>query len=111
MIFLLRGERGQIYGGHWYDSTPEKSRRKRDSNRGPSALEADALTTRPTRRSLYSGLSSKRVDADSSNNVHRNWRTFVVFRFYESTRWVDVWIRFQREVKEGSLWVVTPLYC
>ena len=38
---------------HWYDSTPEKSRRKRDSNPGPSALEADALTTRPTRRSLF----------------------------------------------------------
>ena len=35
---------------HWYDSTPKKSRRKRDSNPGPSALEADALTTRPTRR-------------------------------------------------------------
>ena len=35
---------------HWYDSTPEKSRRKRDSNPGPSALEAGALTTRPTRR-------------------------------------------------------------
>ena len=35
----------------WYDSTPKKSRRKLDSNPGPSALEADALTTRPTRRS------------------------------------------------------------
>ena len=35
---------------HWYDSTPKKSRRKRDSNPGPSALEADTLTTRPTRR-------------------------------------------------------------
>ena len=34
----------------WYDSTPKKSRRKRDSNPGPSALEEDALTTRPTRR-------------------------------------------------------------
>ena len=34
---------------HWYDST-EKSRRQRDSNPGSSALEADALTTRPTRR-------------------------------------------------------------
>ena len=30
---------------------PEKSRRQRDSNPGSSALEADALTTRPTRRS------------------------------------------------------------
>ena len=28
---------------HWYDSTPKKSRRKRDSNPGPPALEADAL--------------------------------------------------------------------
>ena len=28
---------------------PKKSRRKRDSNPGPSALEADALTTRPAR--------------------------------------------------------------
>ena len=28
----------------------KKSRRKRDSNPGPSALEADALTTRPTGR-------------------------------------------------------------
>ena len=34
---------------HWYDSIPKKSRRKRDSYPGPSALEADALTTRPTR--------------------------------------------------------------
>ena len=34
----------------WLDS--EKSRRKRDSNPGPSALEADTLTTRPPRRSL-----------------------------------------------------------
>ena len=36
---------------HWYDSTPEKSRRKRDSNSGSSTLEVDALTTR-LRRSL-----------------------------------------------------------
>ena len=35
---------------HWYDSTPKKSRRKQDSNPGSSALEADALTTRPKRR-------------------------------------------------------------
>ena len=40
---------------HWHDSTPEKSRRKRDSNPGPSALKADALTTRPMRRSLTLG--------------------------------------------------------
>ena len=42
---------------HWYDSTPKKSRRKRDSNPGPSALEADALTSRPTRRSHASALT------------------------------------------------------
>ena len=34
---------------HWYDSTPEKSRHKGDSNPGSSALKA--FTTRPTRRS------------------------------------------------------------
>ena len=33
----------------WLD--PQKSRRKRDSNPGSSAPEADALTTRPARRS------------------------------------------------------------
>ena len=33
----------------WLD--PEKSRRKRESNPGSAALEADDLTTRPTRRS------------------------------------------------------------
>ena len=35
---------------YWYVSTREISRRKRELNPGPSALEADALTTRPTRR-------------------------------------------------------------
>ena len=35
---------------HWYDSTCKKSRYKRDSNPVSSALEADALTTRPMRR-------------------------------------------------------------
>ena len=43
---------------HWYDLTPKKSRRKRDSNPGPSALEADVLTTRPTRRSFDKERSS-----------------------------------------------------
>ena len=50
---------GTWQGGHWSakflsqwnESTPEKSRHKQDSNLGSSALEADALTTRPTRRS------------------------------------------------------------
>ena len=42
-----------IFLSHWYDSTPEKSRRKRDLNPGSSALEADALTTRPTRRRRF----------------------------------------------------------
>ena len=35
---------------HWYDSTPEKSRCTWDSNPGSSAFQADAFTTRPTRR-------------------------------------------------------------
>ena len=40
------------FGSHWCDSTAKESRRKRDSNPGSSALEANALTTRPTRRSI-----------------------------------------------------------
>ena len=40
---------------HWYDSTPENSRHQRDSNPRTSALEADALTTRLTRRWLDEG--------------------------------------------------------
>ena len=46
---------GQFWS-HWYDSIPEKSRRKRDSNPGSSALEADAITTRPTRLLSVSGF-------------------------------------------------------
>ena len=54
---------GAWQGGHWsanflsywYDSTPEKSRCKQDSNPGSSALEADALTTMPTRQSQLNG--------------------------------------------------------
>ena len=51
---------GAWQGSHWsanFEVTgmtrppKKKSRRKRDSNPGPCALEADALTTRPTRRS------------------------------------------------------------
>ena len=41
------------FSSHWYDSTPEKSRRKRDSNPGSYAPEADGLTTRPKRRSSW----------------------------------------------------------
>ena len=39
---------GSQFLSHWYDSTL----RRRDSNPGSSAPEADALTTRPTRRWL-----------------------------------------------------------
>ena len=35
---------------HWYDPFPKKTRLKRNSNLGFSALEADALITRPTKR-------------------------------------------------------------
>ena len=50
---------GAWQGSHWSASflvtgmtrPPKKFRRKRDSNPGSSALEVDALTTRPTRPS------------------------------------------------------------
>ena len=50
---------------HWYDSTPRKSRRKRDSNPGSSALEADALPL--GQRGDYD-LSPKRTGAFGENH-------------------------------------------
>ena len=47
--------------------TPKKSRRKRDSNPGPSALEADALTTRPTRRSP--AVDGQSLDEDEDEEL------------------------------------------
>ena len=63
---------GAWQGSHWNANfevtgmtrTSKKSRRKRDSNLGSSALEADALTTWPTRR------SNMMVDALCSYNFH-----------------------------------------
>ena len=61
---------------HWYDSTPKKTRLKRDSNPGPSALEADALTTRPTRR-----LGDGRVRCAKSRDVSFRFQQGV-FSFF-----------------------------
>ena len=74
---------GAWLGSHWsatvYDSTPKKSRRKRDSYPRSSALEADALTTRSTRRSdrwgttidfTTSFLHSSRFSAFRSCIIH-----------------------------------------
>ena len=57
---------GAWQGSHWSANfyvtgmtrPPKKPRCKRDSNPGSSTLEADALTTRPTRLSLSAGLSN-----------------------------------------------------
>ena len=57
---------------HWYDSTPEKSGRKPDSNPGPSALEADALTTRPTRWSPMTDLAGRRARREGKDLQGRN---------------------------------------
>ena len=54
---------GAWQGSHWSDNLEvtgmtrprKKSRLERDSNPGSSALEADALTTRPKRRSRPTG--------------------------------------------------------
>ena len=62
---------GAWQGSHWSANfevtgmTPKKSRRKRDSNPGSPALEADALTTRPTRRSVQESCVA--VDDDGQN--------------------------------------------
>ena len=55
------------FWSHWYDSTPEISRRKRDSNLGSFTLKADTLTTRPTRR-LYNMY--RRINAHTHTHTH-----------------------------------------
>ena len=55
----------------------KKSRRKRDSNPGPSALEADALTTRPTRRWSPGGASGSNQSGNTS-------RTALLIKFRKS---------------------------
>ena len=61
----------------WLDR--EKSRRQRDSNPGSSALEADALTTRPTRRFLLRVFVWKEacIDDDHMSFVIRMIVIFV----------------------------------
>ena len=64
------------FSSHWYDPTPKKSRRKRDSNPGSPALEADALTTRPMRRSGHDRnrslhtVGSCRRHSEITNEMH-----------------------------------------
>ena len=89
---------GAWQGSHWsaiffkshrYDSTPDKSRCKRDSNSGSSALEADALTTRPTRRSSIGGScrsEHKRVKTPRKQHrrgVQIHWRQETYKRWTE----------------------------
>ena len=50
---------------HWYGLTPEKSWHKQDLNPGSSALQADALTTGPTRSSYTVDHHMKKENKDS----------------------------------------------
>ena len=67
---------GAWQGSHWSANfyvtgmtrPPEKSRRKRDSNPGSSALEADTLTTRPTRRFNGKGQVNQLHDDDNDDD-------------------------------------------
>ena len=73
---------------HWYDSTPKKSCRKRDSNLGPSALEAGALTTRPTRRSSIG--KGNRVNVNW--NLHHLHVTDILSTFQLLTTFIDPYL-------------------
>ena len=74
---------GAWQGSHWsanFEVTGmtrprKKSRRQRESNPGSSALEADALTTRPTRRSWYRTFSAKQATNKQSPYLPLSTRT------------------------------------
>ena len=68
---------GSHWSSHWYDSTSKKSRRKRDSNPGSSALEADAFPLGQwggveDRICIFFRVGSKTVTYSKS---HRKWWT------------------------------------
>ena len=60
------------FWSHWYDSTLKKSWHKRDSNLESSTLEADALTTRPTRRSPKS-VNWPMRNQHTENDLYSYW--------------------------------------
>ena len=80
---------------HWYDSTRKKSHRKRDSNPGSSASEADALTTRPTRwscgfestdpRTLVSAVMSI-ICTDMTWDLRSPYLSWLDFALLDSAR-------------------------
>ena len=84
-----------------YDLTPEKSRRKRDSNPRSSALEADALTTRPTRWShRASHFSVHFKDRRDSCRLACNRAFFFFFFFFFFFDLVKTCALFQEQDKE-----------
>ena len=54
----------------------KKSRRKRDSNPGSSAFEADALTTRPARRDLKNGRPGDRSPFSRTSHTKDSLKTY-----------------------------------
>ena len=97
---------GAWQGSHWsanFEVTGvtrlrKKSRRKRDSNPGSSALEADALTTRPTRRCLLAGvrLESRPAVHDTSPEKCQVWWPRNTSTHYSSPRGWWWWRRQRR---------------
>ena len=77
---------GAWQGSHWSANVEvtgmtrprKKSRRKRDSNPGPSALEADASTTGPTRRLLLRMIIVVMVQCDNDHDQH-NTLVLIIF--------------------------------
>ena len=73
---------GALQGSHWCDSTRNKSRRKRDSNIGFSAFEADALATRPTkcwmeRERERERQTDRQTDRQTHTHTHTHTHTYT----------------------------------
>ena len=82
---------GAWQGSHWSANNLlvwEKSRRKQESNPGSSALEADALTTRPMRRRLFGGECTVWVNCMKGEWLQRLWRLlfFHCWKQYEENQ-------------------------
>ena len=62
---------------HWYDSTPKKSRRKRDSNPGSSALEADALPLGQRGGQQQETNKQKHTHKQTEKDTNASWTSDV----------------------------------
>ena len=89
---------------HWYDSTPKKSRRTRDSNPGSSALEADALPL--GQRGGFGQLYKRGTGVPG---IVVCWLLHFPAACWSISRIDLVYLRDRSGVSQGSIWCISRI--